>query len=186
MVFVIGIPSVSKWLRSRNGLSRKQYLQLHCDLAYTAVVSLGLHVIFGSMIPIWAEFISWYSVYPWFYAGFADSWWNNALGVTLGTWAGFFMFTATVAGYYKKWIYKHWNRTTFIVLQNLTIISLVAVTFHSLMIGAMMNNNILMYILSIILSSFLAILWIIYNVQMINKKVLKSKKRKAKDDVVAS
>ncbi len=184
--FVIGIPSVSKWIRGRDSLSRKQYLQLHCDLAYTGIVSVGLHVIFLSMIPIWQEYISWYSFYPWFYSGFTESWWNNGLAFTLGSWAGFFMLLATVAGYFKNWIYKNWSRTTFIVLQNLTVISLIATIFHSLMIGAMMGNNIIMAVLSSILSSILLILWIVYNVQMFNKKALKSKKKKITDISVVS
>ena len=184
--FVIGIPSVSKWIRGRDSLSRKQYLQLHGDLAYTGIVSVGLHVIFLSLIEVWKDNISWYSIYPWFYPGFAENWWNEGLALTLGSWAGFFMLTATVAGYFKNWIYKHWSRTTFIVIQNLTIITLIGTIFHSLMIGAMMGNNILMAVLSSTLSSILLILWIVYNIEMINKKALKSKNKKIADDAVAA
>ena len=96
------------------------------------------------------------------------------------------MLLATVAGYFKTWIYKSWSRTTFIVLQNLTVISLIATIFHSLMIGAMMGNNIIMAVISAILSGILLILWIVYNVQMFNKKALKTKKKKISDDIVVS
>ncbi len=180
MTFLIGIPSVSKWYRKRQNLSRKAMLQLHCDLATTATVSIGLHVIFVSLMPAYSETINWYSIYPWIYEGWTDGWNNEALAFTMGSWAGFFMLTATVAGLYKNWVYKHWSRTTFIIIQNLTIISLISLTIHQLNIGSMTSQNLLVFILTIAAAVFLVILWIIYNYQMFKTKSGKKKTKNTK------
>ncbi len=177
--FVIGIPSVQKWLRKKRNMSRKQFLQLHCDVATTATISIIIHVIFVSLMPAYSDRISWYSIYPWFYSGFSKSWNNEELSFTLASWALFFMIIATIVGYYKNWIYKHYSRRTFIIIQNFTIISLINVTLHEITVGSITKKNIVMYYFVIAIGIILFSLWIIYNIQMINEKKVKKTRRNA-------
>ena len=96
------------------------------------------------------------------------------------------MLVATIAGYYKNWVYKHWSRTTFIIIQNLTIISLISLTLHQLNIGSMTAKNVVVFVLTIGAAVFLFVLWIVYNYQMYKSKTAKKNKRKINSEALAN
>ncbi len=163
LVFILGIPSIQKYLAKKYSLRRKDLVQLHCDLGLFTLATTYIHLLLLSFSIKWQDYFSWWEIYPKTYFPL-DSLWSKEMGLTLGFWAGFMMLIATVTGYIRKYIYRYFGRKFFIYLQDLTVISIVGVIFHGLDIGKTIEHNGWLQLVLIISCTAVFIAWLWFKI----------------------
>ncbi|MHA1303097.1 MAG: hypothetical protein ACTSQE_06095 [Candidatus Heimdallarchaeaceae archaeon] len=177
LVMLIGVPMVQVWFSKKTSLKRKDFVNLHCDLAIVTLIFSITHVVILAQTSKWDEYIDFYSIYPKIFLPI-EGFFSNNLGLTFGVWALFFMFIATLSGYFRGKVYRSVGRRIFLLTQDITVISLIIIVLHALLIGRITSENMIVFIFLVVISSLFLIAWVWSQVKDIQKYIKKKQKRK--------
>jgi len=144
---VIGMPGIPRIIKTKsNGrISSNRVRQAHRLFGYSIVLIVAFHVIVSMLAPMWLNIIKLW-ILPTLYIpedllaviNLTDS----KLGLELGRWAGLLILIVVVGGIDFSRISRDWGRKSALFLQQLSYVSLLAISLHTIMIGTFAREQI--------------------------------------------
>ncbi|MHA1686508.1 MAG: hypothetical protein ACTSYD_08900 [Candidatus Heimdallarchaeaceae archaeon] len=177
LVMIIGVPIVQirlvKWFK----IKKKNFTQMHCDLAIVTIIVSILHVILLSQTDKWEDYFNFYTIYPKIFLPIEEFFSIN-LGLTFGVWALLFMFIAGLAGYFRRKIYRSLGRRIFLFTQDLTVIGLIIVVIHADILGRITNKSAFALAMLVAFTAIFGVFWLWNQICDIRKYFLIKKQQK--------
>ena len=145
---VIGMPGIPRMIKikSNGRISSSRVRQAHRLFGYSIVLIVAFHVIVSMLAPMWLNIIKLW-ILPTLYfpedliavINLTDS----KLGLELGRWAGLLILIVVVGGIDFSRLSRDWGRKSALFLQQLSYVSLLAISLHTIMIGTFAREQIL-------------------------------------------
>ncbi|MHA1945363.1 MAG: hypothetical protein ACXAC6_06325 [Candidatus Hodarchaeales archaeon] len=138
---VIGMPGIPRIIKSKSEgrISATKIRQSHRYLGYVVFLIVAFHVIVSMLAPMWLNIIKLW-ILPTFYVPedllAAINLTDAKLGIELGRWAGLLILLTVVGGFDFSRLSRDWGRKFALFLQQVSYVSLIAITLHATMIGS--------------------------------------------------